>query len=120
MMCLRSCFARFPAKPLAKGAVALVIISSSAVGETDSPCTAADGAITVRLHALHEQDDDRTKIARNIAWQRLTAARIDCWRGRVERGLATYRSIAAALDNLAPDLADAGELRARDDAEDHR
>ncbi len=85
------------------------LVGSGASLAVEPSCQQLDQAVVERVVIAAKADpNDRTaRIALNRAHHRITAARIDCKHGRIDRARARY---AQALDELSgppPTLADA-------------
>ena len=75
----------------------------------DKPsCLQLDKAVLERalIVAKINPDDQETRFAVNRAYHRITAARGDCKRGRIERGRARYAQALKDLSGLPPALAE--------------
>lgn len=65
--------------------------------EPDLRCTHADAAVTEQLRAMLDDPDLRATVTIYHSMSKMTMARIDCRRGRVDRGLETYRQLETLL-----------------------
>src|SRR5512145_1183296 len=74
----------------------------------DPSCRQLDKAAVERalIVAKINPDDQETRLAINRAYLRITAARGDCKRGRIERGHARYAQALEDLSGLPPALAE--------------
>lgn len=86
-----------------------VIIWAGARIADERSCQQLDKAVTerTRIVAKINPDDRETKLAVNRAYHRITAARIDCKHGRIERGRTRYAQALEDLLGLPPALAEA-------------
>jgi hypothetical protein len=78
----------------------MAALSAAQAAEPDLRCTRADAAATQRLRMMIDETAMRSTIAVYHAMSKMTVARIDCRRGRAERGLETYRQLDAVLAGL--------------------
>jgi hypothetical protein len=92
-------------------ALATILLVSLAVpkaADADEPtCQQLDQAVVERVLIAAKSDpmDRTTRLALNRAHHRLTAARIDCKHGRMERARARYAQALDELSGLPPALA---------------
>jgi hypothetical protein len=85
------------------------VIISADMSLADQPsCQQLDKAVVdhARIVAKINPDDQATRLAVNRAYHRITAARGDCKRGRIERGRARYAQALEDLSGLPPALAE--------------
>lgn len=71
---------------------------SAGAEEPSLLCTHADAAVTQRLRTMLDDSDLRPTLAIYHAMSKMAVARIDCRRGRADRGLETYRQLKTLLN----------------------
>jgi hypothetical protein len=71
----------------------------------DLRCTDTDQAITQKLRDYLSQDPEPDANQVNLVMARIASARVDCKRGRAERGLQTYITAETVLQALADSAA---------------
>lgn len=86
-----------------------VIIQAEAPLADKLSCQKLDKAVVERARIVAKMDpkDGETGLALNRAYHRITAARIDCKHGRVERAHTRYAQALDDLSGLPPTLAKA-------------
>ena len=79
-----------------------IVPAASQTPEIDLRCVETDQALTERLRDLITRDDRHVAGTSplHLALTRMAAARFDCKRGRIERGLQTYANVGAALQTI--------------------
>lgn len=82
---------------LAVFAAVATLVPSAGAEEPNLRCTRADAVVIQRLRSLLDDSDMRTTLTVYHTMSKITAARIDCRRGRVERGLDAYRQLDSSL-----------------------
>jgi len=86
--------------PGAALAAALLATPAASPGaEPDPSCTRADQALSARLRVLASRESVMPSGV-NEVMNRMALARIDCKRGRAERGLRTYAQADADLTEI--------------------
>ncbi len=80
-------------------AVSATSVSSQGIAD-DLRCTSIDRALSERLRSMRPQEANAAPREVNLALARMTAARFDCKRGHIDRGLGRYAEADSALQTF--------------------